>query len=456
MASTEEQVQQQRFAFASEPHGVGGFGKVIKGRDSALERDIAVKVLDPLLTEFEEGERERFRREARILARLSHPNIPSIYDVVFGPSQFLIIFEFIEGRNLRTILEEGGAADVSKAQTWFRQIASALEQAHDLGIVHRDVKPENIIITPDGKTAYLVDWGIALSAQEAQRLTGSGGWIGTPGYMSPEQQAGEEVDSRTDIYSLGVTLYEVLAGKAIAQGNYQELSLINQAVPPQMDELVHACLEPATNRLESAKAFAAKLDATLAPRRPFAETLSQGRLHEIAGALRRLDADEFVQLPEGQRALILVKLDDILGAEDPNLSYATAEFLELLILRGVRLDQDSYRTIAGPALYRAFAYEYDGRLGRRSLQDAIQDAAAVVTGDVFTVLANEVNTFVENQILEDKPGWYLQGLRQVLQGLLANPACTVGAKQLADALRSVNKAQAGRIESLGVEGANER
>ena len=388
------------------------------------------------------------------MARLSHPNIPSIYDVVFRPREFLIIFEFIDGRNLRTVLEEEGAADVGRARTWFRQIASALEQAHDLGIVHRDIKPENIIITPDGETAYLVDWGIALSAQEVERLTGSASWIGTPGYMSPEQQAGEEVDSKSDIYSLGVTLYEVLAGKAIPQGQYEELSLINQAVPPMMDELVHACLEPAPRRLESAKAFAAKLNITLTPTRPFAETLSQGRLHEVAGVLRELDAVGFVQLSEGQRALILVKLDDILGAEDPNLSYATAEFLELLILRGVRLDQDSYRTIAGPALDRAFAYDYDGRLGRRSLQDAIQDASAVVTGEVFIVLATEVVTFVEDQVLEDKPGWYLQGLRQILQALLANPACTAGAKQLADALRIVNRAQANSRDSLGVEGAN--
>ena len=107
---------------------------------------------------------------------------------------------------------------------------------HTEGMVHRDIKPDNIIITPDRESAYLVDWGIALSQEEASRLT-SGGWIGTPGYMSPEQQAGENVDSRSDLYSLGVTLYEALAGFPIPQSQYRELSLINQAVPPGIDEM---------------------------------------------------------------------------------------------------------------------------------------------------------------------------------------------------------------------------
>jgi serine/threonine protein kinase len=146
MAEQTHQVDPPRFAFVSRPHGEGGFGKVIKGRDNELERDIAVKVLDPLLTQFSQAERERFRREARTLARLSHPNIPAVYDVVFTADQFLIIFQFVEGPTLRKILEEEGAADIAKVQMWFRQIASALEHAHALGIVHRDVKPDNIII----------------------------------------------------------------------------------------------------------------------------------------------------------------------------------------------------------------------------------------------------------------------------------------------------------------------
>ena len=144
----------ERFSFEPRPHGEGGFARVIRGRDKYLERDIAVKVLNPLATKFSEPEQERFRREARILARLSHPNIPSIYDVDFGPGRFLIIFQFIEGKTLRQLIEEEGAADIGRVRTWFRQIASALDHAHDLGVVHRDIKPDNIIITSDLETAY--------------------------------------------------------------------------------------------------------------------------------------------------------------------------------------------------------------------------------------------------------------------------------------------------------------
>jgi len=430
-----------RFKFEGKPHGEGGFGRVIRGRDHFLERDVAVKVLNPLLTQFSDAERERFKREARTLARLSHPNVPAVYDVVFGPDEFLIIFQFVEGPTLRKILEDEGPADLTKVQLWFRQIASALEHAHILGIVHRDIKPENIIITPDRETAYLVDWGIALSAQEAKRITSAGGWIGTPGYMSPEQQAGEFVDGRSDLYSLGVTLYEALAGKPIPQGNYEDLADMNQAIPPSIDELVLSCVEPKATRLESARSFGIKLTAALSPSRPLSEVLAHGRLNEIAIALRDLTPEAFMRLPEGQRALILVRLDDIVTSDDPNLTWASAEFLELLVHLGILLDRESYERIAQPAFDRAFEYQYDGRLGRRGLREAIEAAASSARGEVFDVLVSAAVGFVKSVALDEKPGWYLHGLRDILQTLLANPACTKGAADIAAAVRSVNKAQ---------------
>lgn len=254
-----------RFTFSEEVHATGGFARVIKGRDNVLERDIALKVLNPLATVFSESEQERFRREARILARLSHPHIPAIYDVDFTSGRFLIVFQFIEGPALRQLIEEQGACKLNEARVWFHQIGSALDHAHDLGIVHRDIKPANIIIRPDRESAYLVDFGIALSTQEARKLTTSGYAVGTPGYMSPEQQAGEEVDRRSDIYSLAVTLYEALAGRPIPVGDYEDLSVANEAVPPQIDELIRDCLLPKERRLSSARAFSSRLSSALQP-----------------------------------------------------------------------------------------------------------------------------------------------------------------------------------------------
>ena len=122
----------ERFTFDTTPHGEGGFGRVLKGRDNHLERDVAVKVLDRLVSSVEAPELERFRREARILAKLSHPNIPSIYDVQFAPPRFLIILEFVEGSNLKQVLAEEQKCQLGDCIRWFRQIASALDHAHSL------------------------------------------------------------------------------------------------------------------------------------------------------------------------------------------------------------------------------------------------------------------------------------------------------------------------------------
>jgi serine/threonine protein kinase len=144
---------QERYVLESKEHGAGGFGRVIRGRDQMLERDIAVKVMNQLTTEFPPAEQERFRREARILAKLSHPNIPAIYDIQFSSTEFKIIFEFLEGKNLRSILTDEGPCQLTEVRLWFSQIASALEHAHALKIIHRDIKPENIIISPDRQSA---------------------------------------------------------------------------------------------------------------------------------------------------------------------------------------------------------------------------------------------------------------------------------------------------------------
>jgi serine/threonine protein kinase len=441
-------VELQRFTLHEEPHGSGGFAKVTKGRDNVLERDVAVKVLDPLATEFNEADQERFRREARTLARLSHPNIPAIYDVDFSPGKFSLIIQFIDGPNLKALIDKDGRCQLGEAKEWFHQIASALERAHSLGIIHRDIKPA-IIVRPDRESAYLVDFGIALSADEAKKLTKSGFVIGTPGYMSPEQQAGESLDRRTDIYSLAITLYESLAGRTIPVGEYKELSASNEAIPPQIDVLIRDCLLPRDRRVDSARDFNARLAGALRATRPLSEILAHGRLHELAAALEEISPDDFVKLPAGQRELILAKTLDIVSSQDPALDLAAERLLNLMLSRGILLAADDYRDVVAPAIEWAFTRTFqDGSLGKASLRRSLERAAHEARSDAHEVLRAEFVRLLLDLDLEDKENWYLQGVRNVVQTLLANPSCTTGVTELVAALKTVNKLQRGRSQSF--------
>lgn len=438
-----------RFTFQEAPHGTGGFAKVTKGRDNILERDIAIKVLDPLTTAFPEADLERFRREARILARLSHPNIPAIYDVDSGPGKFSLIFQFVDGINLRQLIAKEGPCQLSEARQWFHQIASALEYAHSLGIIHRDVKPDNIIITPDRESAYLVDFGIALSADEAKKLTKSGFAVGTPGYMSPEQQAGEEVDRKTDIYSLAVTLYEALAGKAIPVGDYEELSVANEAIPPQIDNLIQDCLLPRDRRLESAKTFSVRLSGALRATRPLSEILAHGKLHELAAALGAFSAEDFSKLPEGQKVLILAKVTDVVASGETRLQFASEQFLNLLLSRGLLLDKDTYREIVRPAVEWAFGGKFGETFAASaSIQRSLEQAAYVARGAAHDVLREEFVEYLKGVDFEKKENWYLQGIRDQVETLLANPSCTSGATELVNFLKTINRVQRARPRTV--------
>ncbi len=432
-----------RFTFEVQPHGSGAFAKVIRGRDNILERDIAVKVLDPLATEFPEADRERFRREARILARLSHPNIPAIYDVDFSPGKFHIIFQFISGETLRTLIEKEGPRQISEVKQWFHPIASALDHAHSMNIIHRDVKPDNIIIT--GETAYVVDFGIALSSQDAKKITQSGFVIGTPGYMSPEQEAGQPLTPASDIYSLGVTLYETLSGKRIPAGGYEELSAANEAIPPEIDDLIRHCIQPIEGRLGSAKEFNSRLAGALRPVRPLSDVLAHGRLHELASALEPLSASDLIRLPAGQRALILAKVTDIVESGDPALHFASEQFLELLLGRGLQLPEKDYLAIVVPAIHWAFEkVSPDNFVGSSRLRRALEQAAYDAHGDAHKVLREELGRFLKDKTLDEKEEWYLHWTRSVLQTLLANPSCTSGTEELVEALVRVNASQRSR------------
>jgi len=435
----------ERYVFQEEIVGSGGFGKVRVARDTSLDRDVAVKSLDPLVKQFSEPEQERFKREARTLAKLSHPNIPAVYDVEFTSEQFNIYFQYIEGENLRHIIDKNGPSQIADAKLWFLQLASALEHAHKLGVIHRDIKPENIIITPDRQTAYLVDFGIALSAEEAKRLTETGYVIGTRGYMSQEQLAGEPLDQRTDIYSLGVTLYEVLAGKRMPVGNYEDLS-VNEAIPAGIDDLILHCLEQKERRISSARLFATRLSGALTqPLQPLSEVLAHGRLNQLANVLEELTATDLMALPAGQRVLIIAKALDVVVANDPNLINAGERFLGLLLTRGVLLPKDQYREIVNPAIQWGFEIKFYGTsIGRESIRDALEQAAFVARDGAYEVLMEETLAYLKGVDLNDKEDWYLHKVREVIEALMANPECDAGASELGEILRNTNKVQRSR------------
>jgi len=201
--------------------GRGGMGTVYLAYDPLLDRRVAVKVLAPHLV-WEEGFVERFLREARAAARLKHPNIVTIYDVGQEGNCYYIVMEYVEGQTLSQVIKKRAALPPAEVVALLRPLADALDYAHRQGLVHRDMKPANIMVATRGdrreaSQVTLTDFGIARAAEET-RLTTTGTVVGTPEYMSPEQARGEHVDRFTDLYSLGVVAYEMLSGQTPFSG----------------------------------------------------------------------------------------------------------------------------------------------------------------------------------------------------------------------------------------------
>src|SRR3989454_438511 len=209
--------------------GEGGFAAVFRVHDAALNRDVAIKVLDLGLTP-SPALAERFVREARTIAHLEHANIVPIYKVGGFKNEVLyIVMRCVDGPSLRQLLEKERRLTVGDAARIARQVADALAYAHGRGIVHRDVKPDNILIDSTGRVV-VTDFGIAKAAEAAaSQLTTEGMVVGTPQYMSPEQATGERTDGRSDIYSLGIVLYQMLAGEPPFDGESAQSILMKQA-----------------------------------------------------------------------------------------------------------------------------------------------------------------------------------------------------------------------------------
>ena len=247
--------------------GAGGFGRVFRARDLDLEREVAIKILHPSLTA-DPGVTERFRREAQLAARLRHPNIVSIYDIMGRAGLQWYTMEFVPGANLAQVVQRDGPLSVDRVVRLLTQALAALEHAHPLGLVHRDLKPENMLIEPDGRLR-ITDFGLALALRGEARFGGATSRSGTPQFAAPEQLLGERVDQRADLYSLGAVAYFALLGRPPFAGVTPEQILARQTtddlpaltaerpdVSKELEEVLRRAVvsEPA-RRFPSATAF---------------------------------------------------------------------------------------------------------------------------------------------------------------------------------------------------------
>jgi tRNA A-37 threonylcarbamoyl transferase component Bud32 len=238
--------------------GKGGMGIVYLARDTRLDRPVAIKMLAPRLTS-DSKQRERLKREARAAAKFSHPGIATVYSLEELGESVYIVSEYVQGSTLRQIMD-GGPVAFPQILDVAIQIARALAAAHDQGIIHRDLKPENVVLTEFG-VIKILDFGLARvvprngAAGADPRLTHRGMFLGTPAYSSPEQLLGSEVDEGTDIFSYGLMLYELAAGRhpfleidtmatvaRILEAEIQELPRVNPAIPAKFDSIVRRCL----------------------------------------------------------------------------------------------------------------------------------------------------------------------------------------------------------------------
>jgi eukaryotic-like serine/threonine-protein kinase len=313
--------------------GSGGMGVVYRARDERLDREVAVKILRPLAAH-DETARKRFRQEATALSRLSHPHINTVFDFDSADGFDFLVLELVEGQRLEGLLEAGPLLE-RDAMTYGSQIAAALAAAHEAGVVHRDLKPGNVIVTGRG-TVKLLDFGLALlrpvanPSPETRSLTDAGYVVGTLGYMAPEQLRGQEVTGRSDLYSLGVLLYEMTSGRrpftAIPAAALIDEILNRAPVPPLSPK------GPLDPRLESLILALLEKEPR---RRPEKADLVEETLRAILGS----PGDGAAPGP-GRRSTIgsiaVLPLENLSG--DPEQEYFADGMTEALILTLAQID----------------------------------------------------------------------------------------------------------------------
>jgi serine/threonine-protein kinase len=270
--------------------GQGGMSVVYLAQDKRLGRRVALKVLSPELAE-DERFRERFVRESRAAASIDHPNIIPIYEADEAEGVLYIAMRYVEARDLTSLIRREGQLDPERTLSLIEQVASALDAAHENGLIHRDVKPGNILIVPGGKWtrdhAYLADFGLTKVVSSGSSLTMSGQFVGTINYMAPEQIEGRDIDGTVDLYSLGCVLYECLTGAppfdrpndvAIMYAHLWEspplVTHLRPDLPSEMDEVIATAMSKRKEgRFATCGAFASAARQAMQPGRKVVSSL---------------------------------------------------------------------------------------------------------------------------------------------------------------------------------------
>jgi len=402
--------------------GTGGMGEVYRARDPRLGRDVAVKVVRSELGA-DKGRLRRLEQEARAAGALNHPNILAVYDVGTYEGTPYVVSELLEGHTLRTRLEDG-ALPVRKALDYATQIARGLTAAHARKIVHRDLKPENVFVTEDGRVKIL-DFGLAThtrpdsqAADARSTATDAGVVVGTAGYMSPEQVRGEVVDHRSDLFSFGTVLYEMLAGErafrrdsgaethaAILRDDPPAVSESGRAIPPGLERILHRSLEKRPgDRFQSSHDLALALEAAsledsrlgwLRPGVPGAVAalgvvgLVVFFLLRAVGLLAPGPPDTPAPIPTSTRppnSVAVLPFENVGG--DPELEYLSDGVAETLINNLTRLDglRVVPRTLVFPCKREAIDGVCDAlQIGRQHGVRAVVTGRVLARGDTLTI-----------------------------------------------------------------------